>query len=141
MTSVPYLPEDEILSRILFSSSVAGLSTYEKIRLAGMLTNMAVFSLKDGLKDVGNKFFGIDVIRFGSSSADPTANASASDEEDISVEVGKYLNDNVYLGVEQGITEQETVGITNIEINNNLSVGAQAGTEDSEVNLEWKFDY
>jgi len=145
LASVPYLPEDEILARILFFSSVSELSAFEKIKLAAMITRLAGFNLNTGIKNSRRGFFGLDVIRIDSDEANTATNTSAdanSDDEDtISVELGKYVRKNIYLGVEQGLNNQETVGITSIEIDNNLSVGAKAGTEDAEINFEWRFDY
>ena len=141
LSSIPHLPEDEVLSRILFSSSVSELSSYEKIRLGVMLANVAGFSLNTGSSGLVRKLFGIDVIRIGTSERNVKTNVDSYQGDSLYIELGKYLWDNVYVGVEQGLDNQETLGITSIELDNNLSIGAKAGTEESEVNFEWSLDY
>ncbi len=139
LTSVPYLPQDEILAHILFFSSISDLSDFEKIQLATTVTSLAGFNFSGGIRNIGKKLFGIDVIKINDGNTE--VNKIEENNDNISIEIGKYVTDDLYVGVEQGISEQETFGITNYEINNNLSTGIKAGTDGAEINFEWRFDY
>ena len=134
MTSNPYLPSDEVLAHILFSRSVSELSDFEKIRLAGVLTSLVGFDLNSGLTNVTKNFLGVDVLEINSQEG-------ANGEEDINIEIGKYIRNNLYIGIEQGVGQQNTSGVLKYEVNENFSVGTKAGTEETEVGFKWKFDY
>lgn len=134
MSSSPYLPSDEILAHILFSRSMAELSDFEKIRLATVLTSLVGFDINSGITGTTKNLFGLDVLSIDS-------RQSASGEEEISVQLGKYLHNNVYVGLEQEVSSPDTSGVLQYEINENFAVGTKAGTEDSEVGFKWKFDY
>ncbi len=134
MTSNPYLPSDEVLAHILFSRSVSELSDFEKIRLAGVLTSLVGFNISSGITGATKNFLGVDVLEVNSQE-------SADGEEEISVEIGKYIKNNFYIGIEQGLGQQNTSGVLKYEVNENLSVGTKAGTEETEVGFKWRFDY
>jgi len=136
LSSVPNLPQDEILARVLFSSSMTKLSAFEKIQLATALTRLAGFSISNGISNIGRKLIGLDVLRINTSSE-----YSDSDDEKYSVEVGKYMGETLYIGMEQGIDSQETEGLADWQFDDNWSTGTRFGTEDAQINLEWKYDY
>ncbi|MBZ6379280.1 hypothetical protein B5C34_08585 [Pacificimonas flava] len=87
LSSIPALPQDEILSRILFGSSIAELNAAEAIQLAG-----AVASLQAGetsvLDPIGNirSAIGIDRLRLGGSSDGGT-----------SIAAGEFIGRRTYL--------------------------------------------
>lgn len=134
MSSNPYLPSDEILAHILFSRSMSELSDFEKIRLATVLTSLVGFDINSGITDTTKNLFGLDVLSIDNKQ-------SANGEEEISVQLGKYLRNNVYIGLEQEVNSPDTSGVLQYEINENFAVGTKAGTEESEIGFKWKFDY
>ncbi len=91
-TSIPALPEDELLSRLLFGTSITNLSAPEALQLAA-----AVASLRDGggggLNPINavRKAAGLDRLRI--LPADTAAGSKAS------VAAGKYLTRRVYVEV------------------------------------------
>ena len=134
MTSNPYLPSDEVLAHILFSRSVSELSDFEKIRLAGVLTSLVGFNISSGITGATKNFLGVDVLEVNSKDG-------ADGNEEISVEIGKYIKNNFYVGIEQGLGQQNTSGVLKYEVNENFSVGTKAGTEATEIGFKWRFDY
>lgn len=134
ISSNPYLPSDEVLAHILFARSMTELSDFEKIRLAAVLTSLMGFDVSRGISDTTKNMFGLDVISIDNKQ-------SAAGEEEISVELGKYLKNNVYVGLEQEVNSQDTSGILKYEINENVSLHTKVGTEDSSVGMQWKYDY
>lgn len=134
ISSNPYLPSDEVLAHILFARSMTELSDFEKIRLAAVLTSLMGFDVSRGITDTTKNMFGLDVISIDNKQ-------SAAGEEEISVELGKYLKNNVYVGLEQEMSSPDTSGILKYEVNENVSLRTKVGTEDSSVGLQWKYDY
>lgn len=134
ISSNPYLPSDEVLAHILFARSMTELSDFEKIRLAAVLTSLMGFDVSRGISDTTKNMFGLDVISIDNKQ-------SATGEEEISVHLGKYLKNNIYVGLEQEVSSPDTSGILKYEVNENVSLQTKVGTEDSSVGLQWKYDY
>lgn len=134
ISSNPYLPSDEVLAHILFARSMTELSDFEKIRLATVFTSLMGFDVSRGITGTTKNLFGLDVLSIDNKQ-------SASGEEEISVELGKYLRNNVYVGLEQEVGSQDTSGVLKYEVNEHLSAGTKVGTEDSTIGFQWKYDY
>lgn len=103
-SSTPSLPEDEILSRILFGSSITSLSAPEALQLAA-----AVGSLQGGgggLDPINavRKAAGLDRLRI--LPADPTTGQGTS------IGVGKYLTRKIYVEL---ITDGQGYSATQLE--------------------------
>ena len=82
-------------------------------------------------------FRSVDVFRVNSDN-----DGEQSDVSTTSLEVGTYVRDNIYVGMEQGMgKEADTGAIVQIELLPSLEVQAKAGSKDTEVGLEWKKNY
>ena len=92
LTSNPSLPEDEILSQVLFGKSQGSLSAIEAVQLASAVNELSGGG--GGLDIVGSvrRFIGADVLQVGGGEDGPN------------VKVGKYLTDGVYVGTKTGTT-------------------------------------
>lgn len=132
-SSVPDLPQDEIIAKMLFNKSAAGLSPVEAVQLAAALAELSGGG-GGGVMDFARKTLGVDVLRVES---DGTGSDAAP-----ALNVGKYVTDGVYVGVKQGITpESSSVGVE-VEITPNISVDSnvrQSGA--SETGVKFKLDY
>ncbi|WP_291202299.1 translocation/assembly module TamB domain-containing protein [Hyphomonas sp.] len=130
LTSTPPLPQDEILSRMLFNRSSVDLTALEAAELATSIARLAgqdtgidpIGALQDGL--------GLDRLRFG---IDNAGNAE--------VGVGQYLASDVYLEV----TTQGAAG-NSVEVEwqprPQVSVSSETNsTGESRVSVRWKKDY
>jgi translocation and assembly module TamB len=132
--SIPALPEDEVLSRVLFGTSITNLSAPEALQLAG-----AVASLRQGnagnfdVLGVVRRGLGVDRLRILPS--DTTTGRGAS------VAAGEYLGDRIYLEV---ATDAQGYTATQIEVSltRALSILSQVATQGgTSVNLKWSKDY
>ncbi len=132
-SSVPDLPQDEIIAKMLFNKSAAGLSPIEAVQLAAALAELSGGG-GGGVMDFARKTLGVDVLRVESGGEGSNAGPA--------VNVGKYVTDGVYVGVKQGITpESSSVGVE-VEITPNISVDSnvrQSGA--SETGVKFKLDY
>ena len=67
---------------------------------------------------------------------------SEEDEEGVTVSVGKYLKDGVYVELEKGTGTESDQIFVEIDITPNISVESEAGTDaQGGIGLNWKFDY
>ena len=132
-TSQPALPQDEIISRILFGSSVQNLSAIQAIQLASSLNSLRGGS--GGLNPLGKlqSATGFDSINI--------LGADKNTGRGTALAVGKYLTDDIYLQV---ITDSKGFTATQIEIalSRSLSILSQAGSfGETNVNLRYSKDY
>lgn len=156
LSSQPNLPQDEIVAQVLFGRSSSGLSKLQALQAAAALSSLAGFgSGGQGLLDLTRGFLGVDVLRFGSAEgpqtaqkrSDPfagpsgTADGNGDDEAAPTLEVGKYVLDNVYVGLEQGIGP-DTGGVrVEVELGPHTNLEAKTTDRASEVGVNWKWDY
>ncbi|MBR0551361.1 translocation/assembly module TamB domain-containing protein [Stakelama marina] len=104
-TSTPALPQEEVVSRLLFGSSVTNLSATQAIQLAAALNSLR--GSGGGLNPLGKlrSATGIDRLRIlGSDQASGRGTALAA---------GKYLTDNIYVEI---ITDAKGFTATQLEI-------------------------
>lgn len=130
--SVPALPEDEVLSRILFGSNTSSISPYQAVQLAQTLRRFSGQG-GGGFNPVGmlRNLTGLDDL-----SIEMDADGQAS------LGVGKYLTDKVYLQVKQGAGENSGGAKMQIELTPRMSVETEMG-QDARAGggLFWKRDY
>jgi translocation and assembly module TamB len=118
-TSNPSLPQDEVLSRLLFGSSPQNLSAIEALQLAAALNSLRPGG--GGLNPLGKLrgAAGIDRLRIlGADQATGQGTALAA---------GKYITDNIYVEI---ITDSRGYTATQLEIalTKSLSVLSQMGS-------------
>lgn len=130
LSSTPSLPDDEILSRMLFGRSAVDLSALEAAELASSIARLS--GRNTGLDPIGaiQSGLGVDRLRFG---VDNAGNPELG--------VGQYLAPDVYLEV----TTQGAAG-NSVEVEwqprPQVSVTSEtSSTGDSRVSVRWKKDY
>jgi len=132
-SSVPALPQDEVLARILFGSSIGNLSTIQAVQLAASLNSLR--GSGGGLNPLGKlrSATGIDRLRIlGSDEATGRGTALAA---------GQYLTDDVYV---EFITDAKGFTATQLEISLTpaLSILSQAGGSGAtNFNVRYRKDY
>jgi translocation and assembly module TamB len=116
-SSVPSLPEDEVLSRVLFGSRVTDLSAPEAIQLAGALTSLR----GGGFNPIGAVGKGLGIDRLRILPADVVTGRRTT------VAAGQYVGRNVYVEL---ATDAQGYTATSIEIGltRTLSVLSQVAT-------------
>jgi translocation and assembly module TamB len=131
-SSVPQLPEDEVLSRLLFGESVTNLSAPEAIQLAGALGSLRGNGGFNPINSV-RKGLGIDRLRI--------LPADIATGRGTSVAAGQYIGRNVYVEL---ATDAQGYTATNIEVSitRSLSILSEVATLGGiGGNLRWKRDY
>lgn len=133
-SSSPGLPQDEIVSRILFGNSVGQLSAIQAVQLAASLNTLRS-SGGGGLNPLGKlrQVAGVDRLRI--LGPDDTAGRGAA------LAAGKYLTDDIYLEV---VTDARGFTATQLEValSRSLSILSQAGGSGrTNVNVRYRKTY
>ncbi|HBZ43733.1 MAG TPA: translocation and assembly module protein TamB [Maritimibacter sp.] len=127
--STPDLPEDEILSLLIFGRSVADISPLQALRLAN---GVATLSGRSGGGVMGS-------IREGFALSD--LDVAQDEDGTFGVRAGAYVTENVYTGVEVGADGDAEVTI-NLDLNQNLTARGSLGTDgDTSLGIYFEKDY
>jgi translocation and assembly module TamB len=129
LSSTPSLPNDEVLSRVLFGHSASQLSPLEAAQLASALASLRGGG---GLDVVGNlrAFARLDRLALG-----------GGDATGVTVSGGKYLTDNVYLELTGGGREGPSAQVE-WRVRKNLSIISRLGGVDAgRLAVRWRKDY
>jgi translocation and assembly module TamB len=128
-SSSPVLPQDEVLSRLLFKRGVETLSPLQLAQLAGAAASLAGGGGSSLLDDL-RKSTGLDDLDITTDQTGQTA-----------VTAGRYVTDNVYLGVQAGASGDSKVTV-NLDLAPGLKANATTGTDgDSGVGVLYEQDY
>ena len=90
-SSVPALPEDEVLARLIFGRSMSNLSPLQIAQLADAAASLAGAGGSSSLLQSLRSQIGVDDL-----------DIRTNDDGSTSVAVGKYLNDRTYFSLEKG---------------------------------------
>ncbi|NRG18477.1 translocation/assembly module TamB domain-containing protein [Rhizobiales bacterium] len=117
LTSSPELPQDEILARLLFDQSVSDLSPAQIAQLAA---SVAVLTGGSGEGPLGQlrKSLGLDAIDIVNDG-----------DKGPALSVGKYINDNIYLGVKQGTGDASSRVTVDIDVSKNIKLRGEVGAD------------
>ncbi len=145
-SSVPSMPLDEIIAQTIYAKPLAELSQFEAIQVATYAGQMLaptynpltmIASTRDAL--------GLQVLRLNSNDTYVT-NQSLDGEEmetsvlnNITLEAGAYLSNQLYLGLERGV--KDTAVRVELELFPNINANARLGTDTSQAGILWKRNY
>lgn len=151
LTSQPPLPRDEVMAHVLFGKSMANLSRFEAIQAAAAAAQLVRGPSAFDMLSATRSLLGLEVLRVGGGRQRSTpdfgggANATAKNgeaDESTVLEAGKYIGDNIYVGLEQGMRPEEGTAVrVEVELLPNVSLTGRAGQSGSGVGLDWKMDY
>lgn len=133
LSSEPEYPTDEILARILFGEGTARLSAAQALQVAQAVATLTGGG-GGGLLDVARQTLGVDVL---------TLAPGASEDELGQLEAGRYLADDIFVGVRQGATPGSSSAVVEWEVTPNLTLESEVGgaTRDSNLGFSWEWDY
>lgn len=133
LESTPALPRDEILARVLFGQSLAQLGPGQALAVAQAAAKLTGIGGGGGGLDFTGAIrssLGLDVLSIGGDASGP------------SVAAGKYIDDKIYVGVEQGVGEGSGRVSVEVELTPRVSVETRASSgAGADIGINWKFDY
>ncbi|WGV15257.1 translocation/assembly module TamB domain-containing protein [Fuscovulum ytuae] len=114
-TSTPELPEEEVLSRLLFGRGINSLSALQAAQLASAVATLAG---RGGIGIVGRlrEGFGLDDL-----------DVQTGAEGGATVRAGKYLSENVYSQVEVDAKGQSQINL-NLDVTDSITLRGSAGS-------------
>ncbi len=128
LSSTPVLPQDEVLSEVLFGSSAAQLGPSQAAELASALASLAGGGGFDVLGRL-RQFAGLDRLALG---AGVTGTGVAG---------GKYINDNVYVELIGGGREGPAASVE-WRVRKNFSIVSEVGTQgDAQLSVQFRKNY
>ena len=134
LSSVPELPQDEVLAYLLFKRSAKDLGPFQLAEIAAAVASLTGVGggASNPLESV-RKGLGLDRLSVGGG-----ASGSAP-----SVEAGRYVGNGVYVGAKQGTTGGGTQATVQIDITKGLKAQTDVGTGQggNSVGLTYQFEY
>ncbi len=134
LSSVPELPQDEVLAYLLFKRSAKDLGPFQLAEIAAAVASLTGVGggVANPLESV-RKGLGLDRLSVGggTSGSSPT------------VEAGRYVASGVYVGAKQGTTGAQTQATVQIDITKGLKVETDVGTGQggNSVGLTYQYEY
>jgi len=126
LSSSPALPDDEIMTRLIFGRPVSELSPFQIAQIATSLSQLRGGAA--GRRDLRSST-GLDELDV------------VSDQEGRSaVRAGKAINDNLRLGVQAGSQDTSEVTI-DYDVNSNFKVRGATGADRSSIGIFFERDY
>lgn len=130
-SSVPALPEDEIVARLLYNKDLAGLSPLQLAQLASEIDKIGGLSSGPGMLDKLKSSVGIDVLDIGTDS-----------KGDTTVSAGSYVSETTFVGVKQGTAASSSQVTIDHELTKNLKAKGEVGADGtSKVGIGFEWDY
>ena len=138
-TSVPDLPQDEVLAYLLFKRSAKELGPLQLAQIAAAIAQLT--GVGGGADPLGRLQRGLGLDRLsvnGGSAASGTTRATGP-----SVEAGRYVAPGVYVGAKQSINGGQTAAQVQIDLAPGLKAQTEVGTGagGSSVGLSYEFEY
>lgn len=124
--------QDEVLAQALFGVSASELTPVQAIKLANMLARLSgkAGNSIDPVSKI-RKLTGLDTVSVG-----------YDDDSGAAVSVGKYINDKVYVAVDQGATPESSAVRTEIKVGEGIELETKLGnTNENSLGINWKRDY
>ena len=115
-TSSPDLPQDEILARLIFQKGIGELSPLQVARLAA-----AASELSGGSGGV--------LSRLRATTGLDDLDIVTDDKGEAALAAGRYISDNVYLGVQQGIGSRSSRVTIDLDVTKNVKARAGMGSD------------
>ena len=132
ITSTPSMPQDEVLSRILFGTSTTELSAMEAVQLA---TTLHSLSKGGGPGVVGGIRRALGINRL-------SIDSNKDHEYGTTITGGKYLTDNIYVEVTTAPSTGDSATSVEVRITNNLSlVSRRTLDHDNNLAIRWSWNY
>ncbi len=145
LSSVPELPQDEVLSRLLFGRSAASLGPFQLASIAASLAQLTGASGSFDPLGAARQALGLDRLTVGGGAAGSGA----------SIQAGRYIAPGIYLGAKQGTAGGGSQAQVQIDITKGLKLetdvgtggtsatgaGASASPSGTGVGLTYQFEY
>ncbi|WP_232295681.1 translocation/assembly module TamB domain-containing protein [Pseudorhodobacter aquimaris] len=115
-SSVPDLPQEEVLARLLFGRDIQDISALQAVQLANAVATLAGKG-GEGIISKLRKGFGLDDF-----------DVSTGDDGEVSLKAGKYISTRVYTEVEVDQKGRSQINL-NLDLKKNVTVRGSVGAD------------
>jgi translocation and assembly module TamB len=130
-SSIPELPQDEVLAHLLFNRGVAELSAVQIARLATYAAQLSGAAGGPGLLGRLRESTGLDDL-----------DIVADEEGAPALAAGRYISENVYVSVQQGATGESSRVTIDLDITDDVKArGAVSPRGESSVGIFFEHEY
>jgi translocation and assembly module TamB len=139
LTSTPVLPQDEVLSQVLFGASVSSLNGFQAAQLASALSGLASgggFDVIGGIRNLAH----LDRLAINNTVTSTTATGRPVTTGN-SIAGGKYLTNKVYLELSGGAKEGPGAQVEWRVTKHLAFVSRVTSQGDQAVSVRWRKDY
>jgi translocation and assembly module TamB len=130
-SSSPELPQDEVLSRLLFAKASGSLSAFQAVQLATALAQFSGAGTGVDAFEKMRKALGVDSLDLeAGGSGGPTVGAS------------RYISDNISVGVRTGAKPEQAAVNVGVDVTKNLRLKGETkvdGKSSLGVGVEWEY--
>lgn len=131
-SSIPALPDDEIMARILFGENLQNITPFQALQLKQTI---------DRLRGRGGQGFN-PVARLRALTGFDDLRIDTGEGGETTVGVGKYLTDDIYLELEQGAGEASGGASLEIKLTPSITVDSKIGQDaGTGAGVSWSWDY
>ena len=134
LDSVPEMPEDEILARLLFGREAARITPWQAITMAQAVNQLRGGGSAFDVMGHTRRMLRVDAIEL---------RESEEHEGQAAISVGKYVSDRVYVELERGVgVEQGGRAAVEVELTPTIRMETEMGTNaDAGLGLTWSWDF
>ena len=131
LTSIPSLPQDELLSMILFGRSMREIAPLQAVRLAQAAAEMT------GLGGVGPGFLQSVKSKLGLQELE----VSRDEDDNTAVGIGGYIGGKYYFRTRSSVSGQDKTKVE-VQLTPDISVETEVGSDSRQGGgINWKHDY
>jgi autotransporter translocation and assembly factor TamB len=137
LKSDPPLPEEEVLSRMLFGRSLASITPVQAARLAMAARDLAGYGADMDILGAAMDILGAfrDILLLDD------LDVVSLEAGDLGLRVGKYVHDRVYLRLESNLRTGEEQVSTDVELTPRIGLESRIGDRGGGLGIFWKHDY
>lgn len=135
LSSVPDLPQDEVIAYLLFRRSLKDLGPFQYAAIVASIAQLTGVGGGDSLNPLEKVRTGLGLDRLSVGAAATGSGAT--------VEAGRYVANGVYLGAKQGTSGTGTGATLQIDITKGLKLETDVGTGSggNQVGVTYQFEY
>ncbi len=135
LRSVPDMPEDEILARLLFGREAARITPWQAITLAQAVNRMRGGSSTFDLLGETRRRLHVDQIEIRD-------REQLGGTDETALAVGKYVGDHVYVEIERGLATEGSRIMTEVELTPNVRLETELGPESATgLDIIWMWEF
>ena len=135
ISSIPVLPQEDVLALVLFGKEPTELSAFESLRIASAVASLSGTSPLGsgaGLGDSLRRTLGLDALSFAQDAASGLSNLT----------VGKYISDDIYISTTQAVGGIGTSVSITYDVTDSVSLESTVEQDGAQsVSANYKRDY